>query len=69
MSRRIFRTREGATYCGLAVSTFEKMRLRGDGPEFIRLGSRAIGYDLAALDKWLDAQRAKSTSEPRPAVR
>ncbi len=66
--RRILRTREAAEYLGLAESTVEKLRRRGGGPPFIRLGGRAIGYDLQDLDAWLDGQRAYS-DEPHVAPR
>ena len=56
MTRRILRTPEAAEYVGLSASTLEKKRVTGDGPEFIRLGGRAVGYDVAALDAWLDAE-------------
>ena len=65
MQRRILRTPDAAGYVGLAASTLEKMRLTGDGPEFIRLGGRAVGYDLKSLDAWLDARRCLSTSQCR----
>ena len=58
MTKRIFRTPEAAEYVGLASATLEKLRLSKAGPRFIRLGGRAIGYDLADLDAWLDSQRA-----------
>lgn len=54
---RIFRTTAAAEYLGLAASTLEKMRLCGEGPDFIRLGGRAIGYDVKDLDDWLDGLR------------
>ena len=57
MTKRILRTTEAAEYVGLSPSTLEKKRLTGDGPEFVRLGGRAIGYDVAALDAWIEAQR------------
>lgn len=63
-NRKIVRPPAAAEYIALADSTLEKLRLRGDGPPFIRLTSRAIGYDLADLDRWLDGQR-----EPRRASR
>ena len=61
--RRILRTPEAAEYVGLAESTLEKQRVSGTGPRFIRLGSRAIGYDIRDLDAWL-ASRAVHTEEP-----
>lgn len=55
--KRILRTAEAAEYVGLSSSTLEKQRLNGEGPQFIRLGGRAIGYDLKDLDDWLERQR------------
>lgn len=59
--RRKLRTREAATYTGLAKSTLEKLRVSGGGAPYIRIG-RAILYDLDDLDAWLAAHRRKSTS-------
>ncbi len=56
--RKIYRTPEAAEYVGLSPSTLEKLRLTGGGPRFVRLGGRAIGYDVRDLDMWLDEQRA-----------
>ena len=60
-TKRVLRTPEAADYTGLSPSTLEKYRLSGDGPKFIRLGGRAVGYDIRDLDAWLDEQR-RSTS-------
>ena len=57
------RTPATAEYVGLAISTLEKMRCRGDGPPFIRIGPRAVVYDTRDLDAWLSARRQNSTSE------
>jgi len=56
-ARKVFRTPEAAEYVGLSASTLEKRRLTGDGPRFIRLGGRAVGYEISDLDAWLEAQR------------
>ena len=61
MPKRIFRTPEAAEYVGLSASTLEKKRLDGTGPEFIHLGGRAVGYDVAALDAWVEEQRKKAS--------
>lgn len=63
-AKRILRTPEAATYIGLAASTLEKRRLTGNGPEFVQLGPRAVGYDIDTLDEWLKRRRRASTSEP-----
>jgi predicted DNA-binding transcriptional regulator AlpA len=61
--QRLLRPPEAAPYIGLSVSTLAKQRLRGDGPKFVRLSPRAIGYLQADLDEWLVAKRCSSTSE------
>ena len=57
VARRILRTSQAAEYLGLARSTLEKMRLTAAGPRFVRLGGRAVGYDIRDLVAWLDCQR------------
>lgn len=57
-----FRTAEAASYCGLSPRTLEKLRLTGDGPPFLKLG-RAVVYDRADLDAWLNSRRRTSTSQ------
>jgi len=60
--RRMMRTVEAATYCGSSASTFEKLRLFGGGPRYVKLGRRVV-YDPADLDAWLAANRRTSTSD------
>lgn len=56
------RTPQAAEYCGLSGRTFEKLRLTGGGPQFIKIG-RAVIYDQADLDTWMDRHRRSSTSD------
>ena len=67
MSKRILRTPGASEYVGLSSSTLEKMRLLGEGPRFVRLGGRAIGYDIRDLDAWLDQQRDNDPVDPKAA--
>lgn len=60
--RRMLRTAEAAEYCGSSASTFEKLRLYGGGPRFVKIGRRVV-YDPADLDAWLAAHRRTSTSD------
>jgi predicted DNA-binding transcriptional regulator AlpA len=53
---RVLPTREAAVYCGSSESTFEKKRLDGTGPPFIRITARRVGYLVDDLDRWLDAK-------------
>lgn len=59
---RLLDTTAAAMQLGLAVSTLEKQRVRGDGPAFLKLG-RAVRYRAADLEEWLIARRVNSTSE------
>ena len=57
-------TDRAATYVGLGRSTLEKMRCTGDGPKFVKLGQRRVGYRQHDLDEWLDTRpQCRSTSE------
>ena len=60
---QILRTPEAARFLGLSASTLEKMRLTGEGPPFVRLGARALGYDVDELREWLKSRRCTSTSD------
>lgn len=60
--RRKMRTREAATYTGLAESTLEKLRVHGGGCPYMRVG-RVVVYDPDDLDAWLASHRRSSTSD------
>ena len=60
---RKLRAPAAAEYIGLSQSTLAKMRMRGDGPFFFKVGSRVVIYDTADLDTWLSKRRRISTSE------
>lgn len=59
----LMRPPNAAKYLGLSASTLAKQRLRGDGPKFVRLSARAIGYLQTDLNSWLAGKRFGSTSE------
>lgn len=59
----LFTPEQVAARCGLARSTLAKMRLRGDGPLFIKVGS-AVRYREDDVQAWIAAQpRRRSTSD------
>lgn len=62
-AKRIARPPEAARIVGLSVSTLAKRRLRGEAPQFVKLGTRAVGYRVADLEAWLDNSRRASTSD------
>lgn len=59
MDPRILRTPQAAIYIGLSASALEKMRLSGAGPRFVRLGQKAVGYDVRDLDAWVQERRQR----------
>jgi predicted DNA-binding transcriptional regulator AlpA len=64
MQTKNLRAPAAAEYLGMSLSTLAKMRLRGDGPIYMKAGPRVVLYDLADLDAWLDTRKRRSTSEP-----
>ncbi len=65
--RKLLSTHEAATYCGGSQSTFEKLRCFGGGPAYVKLGRR-VAYSTDDLDRWIDSNRRRSTSEPPSGV-
>jgi hypothetical protein len=56
-------TPHAAERIGLAAGTLEKMRVRGDGPPYLRLSPRRVVYAVDTLDSWVRARQFNSTSE------
>jgi len=59
------RTPEAAKFLGLSASALEKMRVRGDGPPYTRVGKRVVVYDVAELDRWFAARKRRLTVKRR----
>lgn len=53
-------TREAEKYCRLGG--FAKRRVTGNGPEFLKIGSR-VRYTREALDRFMRARSYRNTSE------
>ena len=62
MSGRYLRTKEAAKHCNSTQSSFEKRRVLGGGPPFIKMG-KIVVYDLSDLDEWMAERRFRSTAE------
>jgi hypothetical protein len=58
-------TPEAAAYANLSRSTLEKLRCLGGGPAYSKPG-RIVVYDIALLDRFIEARRCASTSSPSP---
>jgi predicted DNA-binding transcriptional regulator AlpA len=60
---KLFTDHDVSALTGTARSTLAKMRLRGDGPAWVRLGV-SVRYPEDALADWLAAlPRRRSTSD------
>lgn len=68
LENRKLRAPEAATYLGLSASTLAKMRLRGDGPAYSKVGPRIVVYDVGDLDAYLASRRRRSTSDTGEAI-
>ena len=59
---RLLNVNEAAERLGVSVSYLNKLRLKGTGPVFMKLGTRRVVYDPADLALWLSACRRSSTA-------
>lgn len=48
----IIPARHAAQRLGLSIRTLARMRAEGNGPRYVRLGSKRLGYSLTELDRW-----------------
>jgi predicted DNA-binding transcriptional regulator AlpA len=58
---RVLRPREAATLLNISRRTLDALRLKGDGPAFVRVTPGLIGYRPVDLAAWIEARR----HEPR----
>ena len=47
--------RDAAIYLGMSMSYLRKSRRFGEGPEFVRIGSKTIRYRVSDLQVFIDA--------------
>jgi hypothetical protein len=52
---------EAGIYLKVPENALAKMRMTGDGPPFVKIGTR-VRYRLEALDEWIRAREYTSTS-------
>jgi predicted DNA-binding transcriptional regulator AlpA len=54
---------ETADFLDLSPRTLQGLRVRGGGPDYIKIGSRAVRYRLSDLEEFIEDRRQSSTSE------
>ena len=63
MNKRLVGQKEAAQYLNLSEATMERDRWRGGNIPYIRIGPRAIRYDLEQLDDYIDRNTVKKEAE------
>ena len=63
MSETVLNAGEAADYLKLSPSTLAKLRMVGDGPCFLKLTARRVGYRRSDLDAFLATRVRQNTSE------
>ena len=61
MTKLTVRAKEAAWILGISPSTLAKMRMRRDGPLFIKANDRLVLYRLDDIHSWLE----RNASRPR----
>ncbi|MBC8147936.1 MAG: helix-turn-helix domain-containing protein [Bacteroidetes bacterium] len=56
-------TKEAAKYLGVSEAFLERDRWAGAIIPFVRVGSRAVRYEISALDAHIKSRIRKSTSD------
>ena len=54
---------EVARLIGFSMKTLQTWRMKGTGPQFVRISPRAIRYRLQDIMAWIDENIRTSTSE------
>lgn len=62
---QLLSTREAAAWLGLSVSTLNKWRCYGTGPDFIKAGGN-VRYSRAALEAYAAGRTRKHTRDGGP---
>ena len=62
MTDDVMNTRQAAHSYHLSPSWLNKLRVTGDGPEYIKLGNKVL-YRRSDIERWLDENRRRSTSD------
>ena len=61
-NRQWLSAKEAAEYTGLGFSTLAKLRLKGGGAPFSKIGEKVL-YMRDDLDAWLKSKRVSNTSQ------
>ena len=54
---------QAAEFLNFTPRALQNWRITGQGPAFVKIGSRSVRYRLEALRDWIEARERQSTSE------
>lgn len=55
--------KRAAIYLGISPRTLQGYRVKGGGPEFVKISHKVVRYKIADLIKWTQNKKRKNTSE------
>ena len=55
--------KETARHIGFDVRTLQSWRMKGTGPQFVRISSRCIRYRPEDIQAWIEERLRRSTSD------
>lgn len=55
--------KKAAEYLGISHKTLQGYRVKGGGPEYIKVGARSVRYKIADIIKWAENRKRKNSSE------
>ncbi len=58
--------RDAAAFLHVSVRTVQNWRVRGGGPQYVRISARAIRYCRRDLMDWIKAHRCANSSQGDP---
>lgn len=60
---RLINENEAAAFLGYTVRALQNWRVRGGGPQFVKVSSRSIRYRRRDLIAWIEARLRSNTSQ------
>lgn len=60
---RLIGEREAASFLGYSVRALQNWRVRGGGPDFVKISGRSIRYRRREMIAWIEGRIRSNTSE------
>jgi predicted DNA-binding transcriptional regulator AlpA len=63
---KLYDTDAAASYLDCSVMMLHKLRMKGGGPRYVKLGTKMVRYTRHDLDAWVEQCGRASTSQAAP---